>query len=109
MDVDMSSDDGIDAKIEQMKLQFAEGVKFLIYNWGTLTSAIDQGFSEENIEVYGEIKKLINGSDIEEQTEDKATLEKFLRGTLYPNDESAHEDNSVPDRAGMCHFSIIVY
>lgn len=36
MDVDMNMDEDVDARIEQMKLNFAEGVKLLVYNWSTL-------------------------------------------------------------------------
>jgi hypothetical protein len=94
----MNDDDDIDSKIEQMKLQFAEGVKLLIYNWSTLTFAINQGLSQENVEVYGEIKKLLKENTSEEKVSEKEEIEKFLKGSIYPNDEN-RPDSSTPDRS----------
>ena len=81
MEVDMEMDQDLDAQIEQMKLLLAEGVKLLIYNWSTLSMAIDQGLSQENVDVYSEIKKLMAEGALEEAAENKEAIEKYLNVT----------------------------
>ena len=70
--------DEIDQKIEQMKIHFAEGVKLLIYNWSTLTMAIEHKLSSQNIDVYNDIKELIKDGSLENQQEEKEAIEKYL-------------------------------
>ena len=70
--------DEIDQKIEQMKIHFAEGVKLLIYNWSTLTMAIEHKLSSQNIDVYNDIKELIKNGSLENQQEEKEAIEKYL-------------------------------
>ena len=59
--------------------QFTEGVRLLIYNWSTLSSAIEQGFDNENIDTYNVIKSYIKQNvDVDNLTDNdlKRLLDK---------------------------------
>ena len=59
--------------------QFTEGVRLLIYNWSTLSSAIEQGFDNENIDTYNIIKSYVKENvDVENLTDNdlKRLLDK---------------------------------